>query len=798
MAFQAGIEQDQLIRFLQAGYVLQPKAMEFHAAAREADRPDGPTRIAMGGSRGTGKSHIAMTQAVVDDALRIPGLKVLFLRSVGRAARESFGDLVRKALNGIDKTYKPSLGVMTLPNGSVIVLGGFRNESDIDNYLGIEYDLIVIEDASLLTGTKRTQIRGSLRTSKTNWRPRIYETTNPGGIGHAEFKADYYDPWKAKNETDTRFIQMKVGDNRFINTEYKTYLESLTGFLKKAWHDGDFEIAAGRYYTEWDEALHVIDPFPIPRDWEFVAGMDYGWAHPTVNYVMTRSGEGIIYVVAEWAGHRLPVSVHAAGIRDSIATIPIMGGGSINYRHIKTHVAGSDVFAESRKDGGTIAQDYADEGMTLTMANTGRIQGAQLILKLLGNKEHGIPPKLKIFSNCAGLIECLPRMLTDPKRPEDVLKVDADENGEFGDDCFIAGTMIATDHGDIPVELIRPGDLVMTRAGHKPVKDVWVNSGGTPKPTVEVVLSSGLTLTGTPNHRVMTNKGHWTTLDALRYGDTILSLNTNDYYRRAQWLNQRRLSSMGLNSDDIQMLKNVLIEFTTRLGAIIANEVLEPYIKRYGSRSMVASPQGMSSIILTAIRLITIYQISKQNLLDSIYQITIQRRLNRTLNILSENVNTWMRLDRLLPLGMGPKQGLLGIGSMGDRSLRELNQSLWCANSVERHSNPKYRQQNFAEMHASLNTGETIRSITSQKHARHVGLSSRSVSITMPEPAPVNVVGLSDGGRQVTYAIHVDEQHEYYANGVLVSNCYDSTRYTLMEMCGVPDVVWKKPKFLHA
>jgi hypothetical protein len=111
-----------------------------------------------------------------------------------------------------------------------------------------------------------------------------------------------------------------------------------------------------------------------------------------------------------------------------------MGGGSINYRHIKTHVAGSDVFAESRKDGGTIAQDYADEGMPLTMANTGRLQGAQLILKLLGNRAHGIPPKLKIFHTWARLIDCLPRMLTDPKRPEDILKVDADENGDYGDD----------------------------------------------------------------------------------------------------------------------------------------------------------------------------------------------------------------------------------------------------------------------------------------------------------------------------------------------------------------------------
>lgn len=440
LAVKVGCEADQMSRFLKAGYVPQPVPLRFHAAAREADLPGGPTRIALGGSRGQSKSHSVLAQAAIDDAQRMPELKILFLRSIGKAARESFGDLVRKVLSGIEKDYKPSLSVLTFPNGSLIVLGGYRSEGDIDSYLGIEYDEIIIEDASLLTGNKRMQIRGSLRTSKPNWRPRIYETANPGGIGHAEFKADYYDPWHEKRETDTRFIHTKVGDNVFINPEYETYLKSLTGFLKQAWHDGDFSIAAGRYFTEWDENLHVIEPFPIPKDWKIIGAMDYGWAHPTVNYILAQSGEGVIYVVAEWAGHRLPVSVHAAGIKDSLASVALLPHNSspLTVKNLRAHVAGSDVFAESRKDGGTIAQDYADEGIKLEMANNGRIQGAQLVLKRLGNKEHGIEPTLFIFNTCARLIDRLPQMLVDPKRPEDVLEINADENGENGDDEYSA------------------------------------------------------------------------------------------------------------------------------------------------------------------------------------------------------------------------------------------------------------------------------------------------------------------------------------------------------------------------
>ena len=46
----------------------------------------------------------------------------------------------------------------------------------------------------------------------------------------------------------------------------------------------------------------------------------------------------------------------------------------------------------------------------------------------------GVPPRLFIHEWCARLVECLPSLQHDPNRPEDVLKVDADEDGVGGDD----------------------------------------------------------------------------------------------------------------------------------------------------------------------------------------------------------------------------------------------------------------------------------------------------------------------------------------------------------------------------
>ena len=56
------------------------------------------------------------------------------------------------------------------------------------------------------------------------------------------------------------------------------------------------------------------------------------------------------------------------------------------------------------------------------------------ILQRFGDVEAGIRPTLFIHRRCARLLECLPSLQHDPHRPEDVLKVDADEDGVGGDD----------------------------------------------------------------------------------------------------------------------------------------------------------------------------------------------------------------------------------------------------------------------------------------------------------------------------------------------------------------------------
>jgi len=88
----------------------------------------------------------------------------------------------------------------------------------------------------------------------------------------------------------------------------------------------------------------------------------------------------------------------------------------------------------------TIAQQYAKLGITLRPANMDRVNGWAEVIQGLGEPDAsaeagGVRPTLFFHARCARLIETLPALQHDPNRPEDVLKVDADEEGGGGDDA---------------------------------------------------------------------------------------------------------------------------------------------------------------------------------------------------------------------------------------------------------------------------------------------------------------------------------------------------------------------------
>lgn len=796
IAKMVGCPKDQVENFLSAGYVPQPKQLEFHAAARQCDIAGGCDQVGFGGARGPGKSHATFAQVALDDCRRFDGLKALYLRKVGKQAREQFGDLARKVLSNVPYEYKQSAGVLEIWNDSRIFVGHFKDEKDIDNYLGIEYDVIAIEEATTLSQSKYKALRDSNRSSKPGWRPRVYATTNPGGIGHAWFKQRFVTPWQRGEELYTRFVPATVDDNVFNDEGYRRRLEENVGWKLRAYRFGDWDIAAGQFFTPFRTDMHVIKPFDWPSSWQHWCALDYGFTHPTVCYLVAQDGDGNIYTIDEHRLSKALVPQHAKAITAMLAR------NRVNLHSLSTFVAGADVFARRGVSSATIADQYAEHGIILSPANDDRINGAGEVLQLLGDESQGIPAKLFIFDRCTALIECLPAMEHDPNRPEDVLKVDVDEDGNGGDDCFVAGTLILTRHGKLPIESVRPGDEVLTRAGWKPVISAW--KAHRSSTVLKAFFSDGSEIVGTPNHPFWVADHGWVYFDSLRYGDIMVTERSNQFYRQSGaevWQNQNVSNLMGLSSAAIQTLPISLIAATTRLMRQIGDEVSRHFIRRYGRRIMGLSPRDIISIIETTIRLTMALKTW-----NACTHTATMSTMPITPESLSGCVNILRILDYSLPLGTRPTLGSNGIGSMVKTYL-EIDQEL--RNVVSSAAIPMFAEiqmsltHDSAQIDASQHGDELAGLIKSNgpvpcaaSHSPLIDSANRRTVVESVHPSQlyasetqrlskgqndtVRVVDVVDFGRSDSYALHIADQHEYYANSLLVRNCYDAARYAIM------------------
>ncbi len=421
-AMQAGCPRDQVERFIGAGYVATPKQLEFHALARAADKPGGPTDILCGGARGGAKSHAIIAQVGIDDCQRYPGLKCLFLRQTQKAASESFQDLVRRVLVGVP--HRLTEYKIEFPNGSRVVIGGYKDPKDIEKYIGIEYDMIVIEELTQIPGDRIDLLMGSRRTSRSDgWRPRTYASTNPGGVGHADVKAKYIIPYRSSAEALTRFVPMTYRDNPFLNPEYKTWLENLTGPTAKAWRDGDWDVFEGQAFPAWNEERHVIKGrFDIPSHWLRVRGVDWGYTSPFAclwGAINPDNGRVILYR-----------ELYATQLTDRQQATQI--AQLTGQERIAMTYADPSMFTKRTQDLAVSTADiYAANGVYLTPADNDRLSGKRKIDRLLGDMQDGLPG-LMVHESLTEWRRSFPLLIFDDKKPEDI---DTDTDDHLYDAC---------------------------------------------------------------------------------------------------------------------------------------------------------------------------------------------------------------------------------------------------------------------------------------------------------------------------------------------------------------------------
>ena len=370
--------------------------------------------VGYGGARGGGKSW-ALRKKITLLCMRYNGIRILLLRRTFPELRENHINTLLTELKGIAK-YKDSEKVFTFHNGSSIKLGYCDSERDVLQYQGIEYDIICMDEATQFTEYQFQTLTACLRGAN-DFPKRMYLTCNPGGVGHEWVKRLFVSKrYKAdENPDEYEFISATIFDNKILmekDPHYLSMLNNLDEKLRQAWRDGNWDMLAGQYFSEFDRTVHVIEPFPIPEHWKKYRAIDYGLDCLACVWVAVDEINNY-YVYREYGE---PDRIISDGSKDIVELS--------SDEYIQYTVAPSDIWARSQESAKSKADIFRENGLPLIKGNNNRETGwlaLKDLLKVYETDDGKRDSRLKIFSNCVQLIEYLPSLQRDSKKPTDCM-----------------------------------------------------------------------------------------------------------------------------------------------------------------------------------------------------------------------------------------------------------------------------------------------------------------------------------------------------------------------------------------
>ncbi len=369
--------------------------------------------IGYGGARGGGKSWAIDRKAPLL-ACYYGGIKILLLRRTYKDLERNHVRTLKPILKGL-ADYSEQKKCFTFPNGSILELGYCASESDVLQYQGQEYDIIFMDEATQFTEFQFETLTACLRGAN-RFPKRIYLTCNPGGVGHEWVKRLFISKKYRQSESpdDYEFISATVFDNKVLlenDPGYVNMLNNLSDGLRQAWRDGNWDMLAGQYFSEFDRNVHVIEPFDIPPHWNKYRAIDYGLDCLACVWVAVDES-GVNYVYREYAESDKVISEGAADI------IRLTGDEKIQYT-----AAPPDMWGRSQESGKTKSELFADSGLYLIKSNNDRETGWLAVKELMKIRGEGggKTTQFKIFSNCTELINDLPALQRDAKKPTDCM-----------------------------------------------------------------------------------------------------------------------------------------------------------------------------------------------------------------------------------------------------------------------------------------------------------------------------------------------------------------------------------------
>ena len=405
-----------------------PKALRTVAEENVIFRPnDGPqtdflaaseTDVLYGGAAGGGKSY-----AMLVDPLRYAhrgAHRALILRRSMPELRELIDksrELYPKAFPGCK--YKEVEKLWNFPSGAKIEFGFLERDADVYRYQGQAYSWIGFDEIThQATEFSWNYLASRLRTTDPEIIPYMRCTANPGGVGAHWVKKRYIDPappnesFKGSDGLIRKFIPARLDDNPYLASDgrYEQMLKALPPTQRRQLLEGDWEVAEGAAFTEFDRNIHIIDPFEIPIHWDRVKGIDYGYASESacVWGAIDRDDNTLI-IYRELYRKGLLATDLAQLIAEMELNDPMSVPGVLD----------TACWNRTGQTGPTVGETLVKAGHKLRRADKNRVAGKIQIHEYLKVQQSG-RPKLQIFNTCPNLIRELQSIPLDKSNPEDV------------------------------------------------------------------------------------------------------------------------------------------------------------------------------------------------------------------------------------------------------------------------------------------------------------------------------------------------------------------------------------------
>lgn len=332
------------------------------------------------------------------------------------------------------------------------------------------------------------------------------------------------------------------------------------------------------------------------------------------------------------------------------------------------------------------------------------------------------------------------------------------------DQCFAAGTLVATLRGGIPIEKVKEGDFVVTPQGFRRV--LFAGKTG------ESVLLYRHGIFATANHPFMKTSG-----EVCKFAEIEKSELVHMTIRELLvWIFRKELNLMASPMPSWQGGNTILVsQKQTQVG-----KIRRGFMSLFGNTTVARkSLKGMRFITKMVIHITTIL-----TTLSVYHVVNTAKRLSKTKK---NAVSTLKKYALLLLSGTGAKKAVHGIESKAGRHTQKESILSMFVSTAARRIKRAIREKT-ASVPIIVKSNGDITMNTSLPRVCANGAANRSH--TRPEPAEKTkyVNSAASLAAQATstpnavpvYNLTVEGEHLYFANGVLVHNC-DATTQALRD-----------------